>query len=56
MTVSELITELNKYNPDTEIFISRRFQFHSYYTPYTLKHIIPRSEGGIIIYEDTDGS
>ena len=56
MTVFELIAELNKYDPNTEIFIKRRFQFHDYYNPYISDHITARSDGGIIIYEDTDGS
>lgn len=56
MTVGELISLLHEYDPDRELRICRRFQFHDYYSPYeAYKHIRPHQDG-LIIYEESDGS
>lgn len=60
MTVGELISLLQKYNPDSKLLIHRRFQLHDYHVDYNFlykpeKYIRPHQDG-LIIYEDSDGS
>lgn len=56
MTVGEFISLLNQYEPDRELLICRRFQFHNYYFPYKADNHIRPHHDGLIIYEESDGS
>lgn len=56
MTVGELISLLQQHDPDRELLIRRRFQFHDYYIPYEPENHIKPYYDDLIIHEESDGS